>query len=451
MVDTEDDHDMDSTEERTSLLHEQPVTGAKISWTSAYVLIISRMIGSGIFAAPGVVAQSSGSIGEALLIWFLGVLLAACAAAVSMEYGCMLPQSGGQNLYLEYTYRKPKYLAMSVISVQVFLQTFTANNCIIFGQYLAKAMPFAVGAAWSKVSALTLLFFSAIMHGVFLRQGIKVQNMLGFLKIGMIVLIMCTALFVVVRGQPGPREPHGPQKSQDGVEPETLRSISRGLLRVFYAYAGIDNANMVLSEVRDPVAMLSRIIPLALATAFGIYLLVNMAFFVVVPWDVIQSSGELVATEFFARVLGPGWGSVICSLLIACCIAGNVMVGVFSLARQNQEIARRSYYPLLFASSQPFNAPLGGAIVNFIPTATIILAVPSSNIYSFLLDVEGYSAQIFASFVAGGNISFCKTIVGIFEVGGPVSTGWIGDLDVRNYLLGHMGKNTAVFPPTRPG
>lgn len=71
-------------------------------------------------------------------------------------------------------------------------------------------------------------------------------------------------------------------------------------------------------------------------------------------------------------------------------------------ARQNQEIARRGFYPRLFASSRPFNAPLGGVILNFVPTALIILAVPSSHVYSFMLDIESYPAQISALAIATG-------------------------------------------------
>ena len=56
MANTAEDNGMDTMEEHSSLLHQQPAQGAKISWTSAYILMISRMIGSGIFAAPGVVA-----------------------------------------------------------------------------------------------------------------------------------------------------------------------------------------------------------------------------------------------------------------------------------------------------------------------------------------------------------------------------------------------------------
>jgi amino acid permease len=67
----------------------------RIGWSSAYILIISRVIGSGIFATPGLIFRSVGSIGLSLLLWIIGAFVAWLGLAVALEYGCMLPRSGG--------------------------------------------------------------------------------------------------------------------------------------------------------------------------------------------------------------------------------------------------------------------------------------------------------------------------------------------------------------------
>lgn len=75
--------------------------GENLTWTSAYILVVSRVIGSGIFATPGSIVKSAGSIGLTLVVWLLGTILAACGMAISMEYGCMLPRSGGDKVNLD--------------------------------------------------------------------------------------------------------------------------------------------------------------------------------------------------------------------------------------------------------------------------------------------------------------------------------------------------------------
>ncbi len=77
------------------VLPETAVLGRNLGWSSAYILIISRVIGSGIFATPGSIVSSVGSVGLSLLLWVAGALISWCGLVVSLEYGCMLPRSGG--------------------------------------------------------------------------------------------------------------------------------------------------------------------------------------------------------------------------------------------------------------------------------------------------------------------------------------------------------------------
>ena len=62
----------------------------------------------------------------------------------------------------------------------------------------------------------------------------------------------------------------------------------------------------------------------------------------------------------------------------------------------NQEVARQGFVPYgrLMGSSRPFNAPLGGLVAHAIPSLLVILFSPSEDVYSFILDVEGYPYQM---------------------------------------------------------
>lgn len=77
------------------VLPETAVLGRNLGWNGAFILTISRVIGSGIFATPGAIVSSTGSIGLSLLLWVAGALISWCGLVVSLEYGCMLPRSGG--------------------------------------------------------------------------------------------------------------------------------------------------------------------------------------------------------------------------------------------------------------------------------------------------------------------------------------------------------------------
>ena len=62
-----------------------------------------------------------------------------------------------------------------------------------------------------------------------------------------------------------------------------------------------------------------------------------------------------------------------------------------------QEIARQGFLPFspFISSSYPFGAPMGALITHYIPSFLVIM-IPAANIYSFILDVEGYPGQFFS-------------------------------------------------------
>ncbi|KAF2462096.1 amino acid/polyamine transporter I [Lineolata rhizophorae] len=386
--------------------------GRRLGWRSAYIIVLSRVIGTGIFATPGAVVRSAGSVGLSSLLWVLGAVMAACGLAVSLEYGCMLPRSGADKVYLEFTYRRPRFLASTLVAVQMVLMGFTATNCVVFGEYVLYALG-VEGAEWAtKALAVGLLAAVTVLHGCFLRAGIWLQNVIGWLKIGLIVFMAVTGLVVVLFGHSSapeeegekalPAKPHG-QGIWEGSE-WGWGIMSTALFKVSYAYAGADNVNYVLNEVKDPVRTLRSVSIAALASCCVFYLILNFAYFAVVPIDEIKETGELVAALFFDKIFGPTLGKVVLPLAVALCAAGNVLVVTFSKSRANQEIARQGFLPFasLLASSRPFGAPLGGMIVHFIPSSLVILVPPSSDVFDFILDVDGYPIQYFALAVCIG-------------------------------------------------
>lgn len=49
----------------------------------------------------------------------------------------------------------------------------------------------------------------------------------------------------------------------------------------------------------------------------------------------------------------------------------------------------------MISSSKPFNAPMGALLIHYIPSI-LVICLPAGQIYSFILDVEGFPAQFFA-------------------------------------------------------
>src|SRR6187431_3820940 len=71
---------------------------------SATALVVSNMIGTGIFTTSGFLAGDLGDPTLFLLIWAVGAVLALCGAFCLSELGLNFPSSGGEYVYLTRAY-----------------------------------------------------------------------------------------------------------------------------------------------------------------------------------------------------------------------------------------------------------------------------------------------------------------------------------------------------------
>ena len=94
---------------------------------------VGRIIGTAVFSTPSSILGSVGSVGASLMLWVLGFIMSFCGLFIWLEFGMMFPRSGGEKVYLEAVYKKPKYLATVLFAANAILLGFTASSCIVSG------------------------------------------------------------------------------------------------------------------------------------------------------------------------------------------------------------------------------------------------------------------------------------------------------------------------------
>ena len=88
-------------------------SGSSSSLTSPCASV-GRIIGTGIFSTPSSILSSVNSVGASLMLWVLGFVLSFCGLFVWLEFGTMIPCSGGEKVYLEAVYKETKFLATDI-------------------------------------------------------------------------------------------------------------------------------------------------------------------------------------------------------------------------------------------------------------------------------------------------------------------------------------------------
>ncbi|KAH8112480.1 amino acid transporter [Phellopilus nigrolimitatus] len=345
--------------------------GRHLGVFSCTLLIVGRIIGTGIFSTPSSILTSVNSIGASLMLW---------------EYGTMFPRSGGEKVYLEAVYKKPKYLATIFYATQAILLGFSSSNCIVFAQNILVVAGHEADRWTTRGIALGVIFFVTIAHGFTPRIGLFLTN--------------AGSSSVATQAS----------KTRTANFRNAFAGSSHSSSDVLYSYGGWANTNYVLNDVKNPVRTLKIAGPLGLGICAALYLLANIAYFAAATKEEIMESGVTVASLFFEKVFGTEAQKALTvfvalspnnSYFLFTQCSWNVMTVTFAQSRLNQELAKEGI-PLPFgnrfwASNWPTGkTPVPGLIMYSIPTAQVIviIAPPPNVAYPFILDLQGYPQQI---------------------------------------------------------
>jgi amino acid transporter len=79
-------------------------------------LNLSKMVGTGVYSTPASVLKGTGSVGLALIYWFIGFLVAAASLSVYLEFASYFPnRSGSEVVYLEQAFPRPRCVVNSTL------------------------------------------------------------------------------------------------------------------------------------------------------------------------------------------------------------------------------------------------------------------------------------------------------------------------------------------------
>src|SRR6266852_3700120 len=105
---------------------------------SATMLVAGGVIGSGIFRKPGVMAAQVGSPEVLLGVWLLAGIVSLLGTLSNAELASMMPQTGGQYVYLERAYGSFVAFLYGWALFAVIQSGSIAALCYVFAEYAAR-------------------------------------------------------------------------------------------------------------------------------------------------------------------------------------------------------------------------------------------------------------------------------------------------------------------------
>ncbi len=312
-----------------------PAKQAVSTWPAA-ALVVSNMIGTGVFTSLGFqVAGFGGALGHdvfpLILLWIVGGVLALCGALCYAELATALPRSGGEYNFLSRIYHPCVGFCTGLSSATVGFAAPIAISALAFGKYFCGAFPALAQVIPNKGEHAFALLVVVLVTAAHLRS-LRFTGTFQATATTLTVLLIVAFIGVGFFAAPAQPVSFGPQAGDWKLVVSTAFGTS--LIWVMYSYSGWNAAAYIVEEVRNPAKALPRALILGTAFVMVLYVAVNAVFLHSTPlqvlapdpdhpvFDVAHASGQQIFGEAGARLSN----ALICVGLVAN-VSGMMWVG----------------------------------------------------------------------------------------------------------------------------
>ncbi|KAK6362692.1 hypothetical protein TWF730_000148 [Orbilia blumenaviensis] len=391
-------------------------------------LIINKMIGSGIVTGPAQVLLYTGRKDYALLLWGLGFLYTLVSVVIFIEFGYKFRVTGGELVYLDEIFGKPKLLLVTIFAGQFILFWNTATNCLQAARQTIACADKSLntdnvydGQDTRLIAFIGMVISSAVclLHYFSTAAGRVTNVAFAVFKVLMLLILLGRGAWYAENFDQG----KGPWNFQPN--PIDWRSFTYATFIVLFAFQGWENASFVAGEVDvAKTRALRNGYYIAVLLVGFLYLFVNVAFLRAFDLIVggtpdgiaaILSEGkipiEVLANNGYAARYWHGTPAAVraWTVLLTLSTLGNVLAVTYTCGRVKQMIGQAYVFPWsrLWARESRFNTPSGGLLLHWICTCILIIVgvrIPNSKGIQLPGSLQAYSHAAVALAVT---VAFC--------------------------------------------
>jgi APA family basic amino acid/polyamine antiporter len=301
-----------------------------LSLRDATMLVVSSVIGVGIFLTPGGVAKLLPQPGWFCAAWVVGGVLALAGALANAELGAMFPRAGGNYVYLRAAYHP---MAGFLVGWLSFFAIFAGTVATLALGFTISLSSFVTLGPTSKIAvAIAVIWIATIVNAYATKAGAGLNTITGYLKVAALVVIV----FI------GPIIGHGraSQAPFFSTGTATITGFGVALSPVLFSYLGWNASVYVAGEIEKPGKNLPRSLFLGLGICTAFYLLVNGTYVYALGMQGLSSIGAHDAPVGFqaGKVLFGAYGSDL--------VAGIMLVSIFGCLNANVLIGPRIAYAM---------------------------------------------------------------------------------------------------------
>lgn len=349
---------------RGSQSPEDAVTGERqldrgLGRLEATNLVVGGIVGTSIFLITSEIAVTVGSPALILVTWLVAGLLAGAAALCFAELSAAMPQTGGTYIFLQKAYRSD--LVSFGFGWMMCFAYGTGAIAVVAIMAATFLMPVLQAAGMLTedhigITAVILIAVLTALNARGVRHGGITQNIITFLKMSLILALMSVPLLL---GDPGFGRLG--TESTTGSLAQDAGNVATALIVCLFSYNGAYFVTHVAGEIREPRKNIPKAIVGGFLIVLGVYLLINLIYVTVMPFDEIVDS-ERIAADLMGRVLGPP-GALVTSSVVFISAIGVLNAQLLNYPRIQFALARDGLFFRRFGEIGEKSKAPGAAIV----------------------------------------------------------------------------------------
>ncbi|RPJ82362.1 MAG: amino acid permease [Acidobacteria bacterium] len=332
-----------------------PLERRQIGLVTATSIVISNMIGTGVFTTLGFQAENIRSVFALLLLWLLGGIVALSGALCYGELAVRMPRSGGEYNYLSRIFHPAVGFLAGWVSATVGFAAPAALASVALGNYLARVVPIFP----PLLVAVLAIGVGTIVHLAGIRVGGFFQNLLTGLNVTLILFLIACGFLLY-------RSPDfSLTLDASDFQPVLTPIYAVSLVYVLFAYSGWNGATYIAGEVKDVSRNLPRSLIIGTLVVTILYLALNGTFLYTVPISELAGKvevGFLSARRIFGEA-GARFMTVLLCIALAASASAFLLAGSRVAKTMGEDFSRLRFLAVSNRKGTPVRAILSQAAV----------------------------------------------------------------------------------------
>lgn len=364
----------------------------RIGWFTASCVLVSNVVGTGIFTTTGFMARDLGHPGLILCIWLMGGLIALAGALSYSELGTALPVAGGEYVYLHRAYGPLIGFLSGWTSFAVGFSAAIAAGAMSFAAYLNQLLVLdGERGLLSTVIALVLLWSITTFHLAGRGAGGLLQRALTVVNMGAILSLMVAGVMVGKGDWAHLSLPDAQATPSIGL---TIVS----LIFALYAYSGWNAAVYLAGEVTEPARTIPRALISGTLFVTLLYLALNAFYFYALSvTELAQPPVVPVASKVAVALLGSDAARFV-TMMLCLLLTGAISAMVWAGPRVYYAMAKDGLIPSYFCrTSGTRGTPINATLLQSLWASVLIL----SGSFEQLVIYSGTALTLFSALAVG--------------------------------------------------